>query len=219
MGHHGQYIGDVAREGSCVPECLHTDDHGGPPYTLALRVERGFGDLYHCARTSCKHSATDHVSTDGRARATGCFKCGCPNWLESQDETSLSEERNTPMSDPRRNVRVLRPVIEGVGPEAPVVENEIGAKQSSIPAVFTTLPLRALWEIAKLQKYGDEKYGPHNWRGIAEQDHLNHALVHIWADQMGDTSDDHLTHAAWRLLAALEGRVQLLNRVENGDDV
>ena len=35
-------------------------------------------------------------------------------------------------------------------------------------------------------------------------DHLNKALIHVMAHQAGDTSDDHLGHAAGRLMMALE---------------
>lgn len=187
---HGCHIGDPEREG-VYRDCLHVDDHAGPPYTLALRVERGFGDKFRCDTKTgptkrCGHTATDHVSEDKRATLTGCFKCGCAHWTEPPHEKESEFE---------------------MGPDAPVIENENGAKQSAIPAVFTTMPLRALWELAKLQKYGDEKYGPHNWRGIPEQDHVNHAFAHLMADQMGDITDDHLLHATWRLMAALEDRL------------
>lgn len=97
-------------------------------------------------------------------------------------------------------------VVAGMGPDAPVITNEEGGSQSEIPFVFTTLPLRAIGEMSKLQAYGDAKYGPHNWRLISEADHINHAFAHMLAHCLGDRTDDHLTHAAWRLLAAMEVR-------------
>lgn len=95
----------------------------------------------------------------------------------------------------------------GMGPNAEVEYNSQGAGQSVIPVVFTTLPLTALWKLAELQKQGDQKYGAHNWRGIPEPEHLNHAFAHLLAHGLGDRTDDHLLHAAWRLLAALEVRL------------
>lgn len=197
---HSCYVGDISRENPYLG-CLHTTDHPGPPYTLVKRVERGFGLQFECANPSCGHTATNHVSEDGRATATGCFRCSCPGWVEPLD-----------VGTGYRNLEERRDM--GMGPEAPVVENENGAKQSAIPAVFTTMPLRALWELAKLQKYGDDKYGPHNWRGITEDDHVNHAVIHLLADRLGDISDEHLLHATWRMMAALEMRLTLQTSAE-----
>jgi Domain of unknown function (DUF5664) len=107
----------------------------------------------------------------------------------------------------------------GMGPDAPVVENKNGSRQSAIPTTFTTMPLRALWELAKLQKYGDDKYGPHNWRGVPQNDHIDHAFAHLMADRLGDISDDHLLHATWRLMAALEVRLfnERMDEMGEGD--
>lgn len=91
-----------------------------------------------------------------------------------------------------------------MGPDAPVETNSKGGSQSVIPFTFTTMPLRALAELSKLQHQGDAKYGAHNWRKIPESDHINHAFAHLLAHSLGDTSDDHLVHAAWRLLAAID---------------
>lgn len=95
-------------------------------------------------------------------------------------------------------------VIEGVGPDAPTVTNQNGGKQSSSPYRMDLLPPKALLEIAKVLKHGADKYGADNWRQIVVADHLNHALVHIHAFLAGDSQDDHLEHAACRMLFALE---------------
>lgn len=97
--------------------------------------------------------------------------------------------------------------LPGMGPDAPTEANEQGGRQSTVPYAFTTMPLRALAELAKLQKYGDGKYGPGNWRLIGEESHVEHAFGHMVAHLLNDPTDDHLTHAAWRLLAALEIRL------------
>jgi hypothetical protein len=96
----------------------------------------------------------------------------------------------------------------GIGPDSATEYNGDGAGQSTIPAVFTTMPLAALWELSKLQKQGDEKYGAHNWRGIPDYDHINHAFAHLVAHCLGDKTDRHLLHATWRLMAALNLRVE-----------
>lgn len=67
-------------------------------------------------------------------------------------------------------------------------------------------PARAVLAVAQVLATGAQKYGPDNWRGIPVEDHFNHALAHLFADLGGDTGDDHLAHAACRLLMALELR-------------
>lgn len=56
--------------------------------------------------------------------------------------------------------------------------------------------------IAKILQYGAERYKPNNWRLIPQEEHINHALVHIIAHLAGDTQDDHLNHALCRLMMA-----------------
>lgn len=164
-------------------------NHTGACYTMIHRVNRGFGSYFLCARSTCGHQANMHVE-DGEDTLCNENGCVCPGWVEPPGTTDTPNSPGMAM-----------------GPDAPVVTNENGASQSAIPAVFTTMPLRALWELSKLQKQGDEKYGPHNWRGISVDDHINHAFAHLMAHSLGDTTDQHLLHAAWRLVAALEQRL------------
>lgn len=93
--------------------------------------------------------------------------------------------------------------IRGVGPDAPTETDERGASQSKTPYAVTSLDARALLAVAAVQARGDAKYGPDNWRGIVVEDHLNHAMVHVLAHQAGDTQEQHLAHAACRMLMAL----------------
>ena len=58
-------------------------------------------------------------------------------------------------------------------------------------------------KIGKVLKEGAEKYAPNNWRLISQEEHINHALIHIMALSMGDTQDDHLDHALCRLMMSL----------------
>lgn len=95
-------------------------------------------------------------------------------------------------------------VIAGVGPDAPVVENAAGGKQSDTPYRLDLLPAKAVLEVAAVLKKGAAKYEVDNWRQIECKDHLNHALVHAFAYLAGDCSDEHLSHFACRALMALE---------------
>lgn len=58
-------------------------------------------------------------------------------------------------------------------------------------------------QIAKILQYGANRYAPNNWRLIPEEEHINHALVHIIAHLAGDTQDDHINHALCRLMMAM----------------
>jgi len=98
--------------------------------------------------------------------------------------------------------------VEGVGPDAPTETNENGASQSTAPYAFTSLDPHALFRVAQTAAAGDAKYGVDNWRGIPTIDHLNHALTHIYAHLADDISDDHLAHAACRMLMALAIQIQ-----------
>lgn len=94
-------------------------------------------------------------------------------------------------------------IVVGVGPDAPIVTNEVGAKQSHSPYRMDLIDAKALLKIAQVHKQGGDKYGDTNWRGISVNDHINHALVHVYAYLAGDTSDEHISHAATRLIFAL----------------
>src|SRR4051812_9165295 len=95
-------------------------------------------------------------------------------------------------------------VVEGVGTDAPIVANERGGKQSHAPYRCDLLPPLAVLAVAKVLAHGAAKYGPHNWHAIPVADHINHAMTHVYAWLAGDKSDDHLGHAACRIVMALD---------------
>lgn len=98
--------------------------------------------------------------------------------------------------------------IAGVEPDAKVTTNENGGKQSDTPYGFHLLPISALFDAAKVAKYGADKYGEtfdqRNYTKIPTIEHLNHALQHIYAWLAGDRQDDHLGHAIVRLMFAYD---------------
>jgi hypothetical protein len=102
--------------------------------------------------------------------------------------------------------------IFGVEPDAPVTVNKNGGKQSETPYGFHLIPPSAIFDAAKVLKYGAEKYGEtfgdRNYTKIDSVDHLNHALQHIYAHLAGDTQDDHLGHALVRLMFAYDMNVR-----------
>lgn len=98
--------------------------------------------------------------------------------------------------------------IVGVEPDAPVVINEKGGKQSDTPYGFHLLPVSALFDAAQVAMYGAKKYGEtfdkRNYTKIDTKEHLNHAIGHIYAYLAGDKQDDHLGHAIVRLMFAFD---------------
>lgn len=98
-------------------------------------------------------------------------------------------------------------VFRGVGPEAPMVVNAQGGKQSDSAYRFDLLPGRALSEVAAVLKEGADKYGEWNWLKIGTNSHLNHSIVHAYAHLSGDRQEGeigHLARHACRALFALE---------------
>lgn len=95
-------------------------------------------------------------------------------------------------------------VVHGVGRDAPTVVSSGGGKQSYLPYRADLLPAKATLAVAEVLRSGACKYGEDNWRPLGVKDHINHAMVHILAYLAGDRQDDHLEHAACRMLMAVE---------------
>lgn len=134
-----------------------------------------------------------------------------------------------------------------VGPDAPIVENELGGKQSKAIGAFHLIDPEFMygifsekyWQIAnpvisymdgeidkddmvsqliydkpdnekrdivlmiaKTMEYGIGRYKLNNWRLIPEEDHINHALTHLFMAEIGNTDDDHIAHFYTRIMMA-----------------
>lgn len=83
-----------------------------------------------------------------------------------------------------------------------VVTNSNGAKQSRLDYRFDLMDPHAMFSLAEVLHEGAVRYGDTNWKNIPIQDHLNHALAHVFAYMAGDGSEKHLQHALCRLLFA-----------------
>lgn len=99
-------------------------------------------------------------------------------------------------------------ISKALAPDAPVVMNENGGKQSDTPYGFHLLPASSIFAAAEVAAYGAKKYGEsfgnRNYTKIPATDHVNHALQHLYGYLAGDTSDDHLAHAIVRCLFAYD---------------
>ena len=84
-----------------------------------------------------------------------------------------------------------------------VTTNDKGASQSDTPCRMDLIPPSSLLEISTVLAQGATKYGEWNWLGIPTEEHLNHALTHIYGWLAGDRTEHHLANAACRILFAL----------------
>jgi len=75
--------------------------------------------------------------------------------------------------------------------------------QSALEGRYDLVPPEGIIAVAKVCAAGAKKYAKNNWRAIPYQEHVNHALCHLMALLADDPQDNHLEHAATRLLFAI----------------
>lgn len=92
---------------------------------------------------------------------------------------------------------------EQLGEDAKTITNEQGGKQSDLHFRFDLFDPPAMFQLGEILYHGANKYGVNNWKKIPRNDHINHALVHIYAYLDGNLQDDHLGHAFCRLMFAI----------------
>lgn len=91
-----------------------------------------------------------------------------------------------------------------ISPDAEMEVTQDGGRHAKIPYRCDLLPPSALLAVAKTLGANVASHGEGNWRKISAKLHINHALAHLLAHLAGDGQDDHLNHAACRLLFALD---------------
>ena len=93
--------------------------------------------------------------------------------------------------------------IEGFDDNAEVETLPTGGKQHKAEYRFDLLDAKALFEATKVLAQGADKYGEDNWRRIPARDHVNHAIIHLYAHLAGDTQEPHLINAFCRCMMAI----------------
>lgn len=96
--------------------------------------------------------------------------------------------------------------MESLGNDVEIKANSAGGKQHYRPYRCQALPPKALLEVGKVRYIGFNQLGyeDDNYKNIELTEHLGRALTHIFAYLAGDKQNNHLSHAACRLLFALE---------------
>jgi hypothetical protein len=90
--------------------------------------------------------------------------------------------------------------------DAPIVTNERGGRQSHVAERYDLMPTGPMKALAQILAMGAERYNDpkgKNWKKIPIEDHVNHAIAHLYEHLDGDTKEDHLGHAMCRAMFAL----------------
>lgn len=83
-----------------------------------------------------------------------------------------------------------------------IVVNEQGGAQSKLHGSPRLIPPEALLRLNAVVGEGAVKYAENNWRRIPFEEHISHALEHLFLYMDGQRDEDHIGHALCRLAFA-----------------
>lgn len=100
--------------------------------------------------------------------------------------------------------------INGLSDDCAVEMNGDGGFQHSRPYRSEALFFKALLSVSgvRYDAVVNKGYPDENYKLIPKRVHIGRALTHIFAYMAGDKSNDHLAHAATRILMALEMEIE-----------
>lgn len=96
--------------------------------------------------------------------------------------------------------------MHGLDDNQKIKVNDNGGKEHERPFRSQALFFKALLAISgvRYDAVVNKGYEDDNYKKIDKYQHLGRCLTHLFAYMSGDKSNDHLSHAATRLLMALE---------------
>lgn len=97
-----------------------------------------------------------------------------------------------------------------------ITANAKGGKQHFRPYRMQALMPKALMRIGHIrwEGYTIHNYDDNNYKLIDKDEHINRAILHLMNYLDGNTDNDHLGHAACRVLMALEIQLEEEEAVE-----
>lgn len=101
-------------------------------------------------------------------------------------------------------------LIEGMDSEREIQTNDAGGKQHARPYRSEALPPLAILAVSNVRWKAHEEHGyeDDNYKLIDRREHVGRAITHLFSWLYGDTSNEHLAHAATRVLFALEEELE-----------